>query len=71
MANNQNVNKVVYDGTTLIDLTQDDVVRSNVLNGKYFHLPDGTRTTGTATTATATVSGTTLTLTNGFPVSFS
>ena len=49
MASNQYVNKVIYDGNTLIDLTQDDLTRADVVNGKYFHLPSGERTTGTNT----------------------
>ena len=40
-------NKVVYDGQTLIDLTQDDVTESDVLAGVYFHKADGTRSVGT------------------------
>ena len=47
MANNQNVNKVVYAGTTLIDLTGDDVTAGDVLSGKKFHLPSGAAATGT------------------------
>ena len=49
MANNQYVNKVVYDGNTLIDLTQDTVTQSDVLSGKYVHLPDGSRVQGSCT----------------------
>ena len=49
MANNTYINKVVYGGDTLIDLSSDDVARANVINGKYFHLPTGERTTGTCT----------------------
>ena len=49
MANNQYVNKVIFGGNTLIDLTSDDVLRSDVLSGKYFHLSSGERTTGTCT----------------------
>ena len=49
MANNTYVNKVVYGGDTLVDLSNDDVARASVLNGKYFHLPTGERTTGTCT----------------------
>lgn len=50
MASNQYVNKVVLaDGTTLIDLTADDVTRASVLNGIKFHLPSGEATTGTST----------------------
>lgn len=48
MASNQYVNKVVLaDGTTLIDLTGDDVTRASVLSGMKFHLPSGEATTGT------------------------
>lgn len=49
MANNQYVNKVIYGGDTLIDLTTDDVTRASVLNGIKFHLPSGESTTGTCT----------------------
>lgn len=49
MANNTYINKVIYGNDTLIDLTSDDVARSDVLSGKYFHLPTGERTTGTCT----------------------
>lgn len=49
MANNQYVNKVVYGGNTLIDLTGDDVQASDVLSGKKFHLPSGASGTGTCT----------------------
>ena len=47
MASNQYVNKVIYGGNTLIDLTQDDVTRASVLSGIKFHLPSGEATTGT------------------------
>ena len=40
-------NKVVYDGQTLIDLTQDDVQASDVRNGVYFHSANGVRSQGT------------------------
>lgn len=47
---NTYVNKVVLgNGTTLIDLTQDDVLVSDVLSGKKFHLPSGESSTGTCT----------------------
>lgn len=50
MASNPYVNKVVLaDGTTLIDLTGDDVAASDVLSGKKFHLPTGEEKTGTCT----------------------
>lgn len=44
---NQNINKVIYGGNTLIDLTGDTVTRSDVQSGKTFHLKDGSTTTGT------------------------
>lgn len=40
-------NKVIFGNETLIDLTGDDVSRSDVLAGKKFHLPTGEPTTGT------------------------
>lgn len=49
MANNPYVNKVIYGNSTLIDLTSDDVARSDVKNGIKFHLPSGEATTGTNT----------------------
>ena len=47
MANNQYINKVIYGGDTLIDLTGDDVAASDVMSGKKFHLPSGAPGTGT------------------------
>lgn len=49
MASNPYVNKVIYGTDVVLDLTQDNVARSDVLSGKYFHLPTGERTTGTCT----------------------
>ena len=49
MANNQYINKVIYGGNTLIDLTGDDVQASYVKNGIKFHLPSGAQGTGTNT----------------------
>lgn len=47
MAQNTYVNKVVLgDGTTLIDLTGDDVTAADVLSGIKFHLPSGAQGTG-------------------------
>lgn len=43
---NERVNKVIYGGQTLIDLTGDDVAASDVLAGKKFHLPSGEEATG-------------------------
>ena len=51
-------NKVIYGGDTLIDLTNDDVTRADVVSGKYFHLPTGERTTGTNTYDANTSDGT-------------
>ena len=46
---NQYKNKVVYNGTTLIDLSQDTVTSaSHILKGYVGHLADGTQVTGTA-----------------------
>ena len=58
MANNTYINKVIYGNDTLLDLTQDDVARSDVLSGKYFHLPTGEKTTGTCTYDADTSDGT-------------
>lgn len=44
---NQYVNKVIYGGNTLIDLTGDTVTASDVLTGVKFHLPSGANGTGT------------------------
>ena len=41
------VNKVVYNGQTLIDLSNDDVQKSKVLAGTKFHAPNGALETGT------------------------
>lgn len=43
------ISKVVYDGETLIDLTNDTITASDVINSKTFHLSDGTTGTGTCT----------------------
>ncbi len=47
MANNEYINKVVYGGNTIIDLTGDTVTPADVQTGKIFHLKDGSTTTGT------------------------
>ena len=49
MANNEYVNKVIYAGEILIDLTSDDVTPSDVLYGKKYHKPSGEPGTGTCT----------------------
>ena len=49
MANNEYVNKVIYAGQTLIDLTADDVAAAEVLYGKKFHKPSGEPEIGSCT----------------------
>lgn len=46
---NQYVNKVVFGDETLIDLTGDTAIASDVLSGKKFHLKSGAQGTGTCT----------------------
>lgn len=40
------INKVVYGGNTLIDLTSDTITAADVLTGVTFHLPSGQTGTG-------------------------
>lgn len=42
------INKVIYDGNTLIDLTDMTAIASDVASGKTFYGKDGVLTTGTA-----------------------
>ena len=42
------INKVVYDGDTLIDITDTTAIASDVASGKYFYTNAGVRTQGTA-----------------------
>lgn len=42
-------NKVILNGDTLIDLTQDTVIEENVAEGKVFHKANGEQAVGTAT----------------------
>ena len=44
-------NKVVYNGTTLIDLTDTTATASDVASGKYFYTNAGVRTEGTASSS--------------------
>lgn len=43
------INKVIYGGNTLIDLTGDTVTAADVLSGVSFHLPSGESGTGSCT----------------------
>lgn len=43
------INKIVYDGTTLIDLTGDTATAADVAQGKTFHLNSGVQAVGTNT----------------------
>lgn len=49
MAENQYKNKVVYGGTTLIDLTEDTVDAAHLMSGYTAHDATGAPITGTAT----------------------
>lgn len=46
---NQYVNKVIYGGNTLIDISGDTVTASDVLSGKTFHDKSGASVTGSCT----------------------
>ena len=46
---NERVNKVIFGGNILIDLTGDTITAADVINGKIFHLANGTTTSGTCT----------------------
>lgn len=54
MANNPYVNKVVYGGNTLIDLTGDTVTPQTMLAGVTAHAANGQAITGQATVPTKT-----------------
>ena len=57
MANNVNINKVIYGTSTLIDLSEDTVTPERMYKGITAHMADGSITTGTAE---VTVDGTKL-----------
>ena len=46
---NPYINKVVYGGNTLLDVSTDTAVASDVASGKYLHLKTGERVAGTNT----------------------
>ena len=46
---NNVINKVIYDGDVLIDLTNDTITAADVINNKTFHLANGTTASGTCT----------------------
>ena len=48
MANNTNINKVIYGTSTLIDLSNDTVTPECLFKGLVAHMADGSITTGTA-----------------------
>lgn len=54
------INKIVYGGTTLIDLTGDDATDADVASGKKYHNRDGTQHTGTASGGSSSPCGTLL-----------
>ena len=49
MANNPYVNKVVYGGNTLIDISDTTAIADDVASGKYFYTASGQKIEGTAT----------------------
>ena len=62
MANNVNINKVIYGSLTLIDLTNDTITPEQMYKGTTAHMADGSTTTGTAE---VTVVGTKLIMPTG------
>lgn len=60
------INKVIYDGTTLIDISDTTAESSDVMAGKYFYTKDGAKSQGSASTGVTdvTVDGTSV-VTNG------
>lgn len=49
MASNQHVNKVIYGGTTLLDLTADTITAADLASGVTAHDKSGAPITGTST----------------------
>lgn len=48
MANNTNINKIIYGTSTLIDLTNDTVTSNRMFKGDQAHAADGSVIIGTA-----------------------
>ena len=63
MANNKNINQIIYGSSTLIDLTNDTVTPERMYKGIKAHMADGSTTTGTAE---VTVENTRLIMPEGF-----
>ena len=66
-----NINKVVYYGNTLIDLSQDTIAQGDVLSGKTVHLPSGQQVQGSmvnngSTSATITTKAQQVTIPSGY-----
>ena len=63
-------NKVVYNGQTIIDLTDTTAAASDVASGKYFYTNAGVRTQGTASGSSVTMDTKTTTASQ-YPVTLS
>ena len=57
MANNENVNKVVFGNTTVMDITDTTAVENEVAVGEVFYKADGSRAVGTLAEATDSTLG--------------
>lgn len=63
-----NVVKVTLNGTSLIDISDSTITPTRVQSTYVGYEGDGDRITGTAVNAQAYVTGTTLYITDGFPI---
>lgn len=57
MASNPYVNKVEFNGQTVVDLTGDTAEAGDVISGKKFHLKNGAQATGSLSEATQSTAG--------------